>query len=477
MLATLSARRSDALPVPTDLGFLLHKHPDRHQSTEVYGGTAHVFYPEVCDEVCTVALLLEVDPEALARGRARPRGDHAAGHQVDERPYVASSLLSVAMGKVFRSALNRSCTGHEELVDTPLELRVDLPTVPGDPELAARLFTPMGWSVETRPIPLDTTRPDWGPAAVFSLTLQGSATLADALNHLYVLLPVLDDAKHYWVDETEIDKLLRAGSSWLPGHPERELIAHRSLAGQRGLRREALDRLAELDDRPSTDVEERETAPRPLVRLRHEAVLDEVRRLAPTSVVDLGCGQGALIASLLELRGVEHVTGTDVSDRALAAAADRLHVETMTERQAARLDLLLSSLLYEDARLEGADVAVLMEVVEHIDPERLPTVERTVFAAMRPRHVVLTTPNGEYNVRYPGLADGGMRHDDHRFEWTRAEFADWTDAVAGRHGYRVRREPVGPVDPEVGPPTQMAVFSLDEAPAAAVTPSTGEAPA
>lgn len=464
MLLTISADCSPVLDDPADLGFLLHKHPGRVQRFDVYGGTAHVLYPRVDAERCTVAMLLEVDPIALVRGRtARGSADgFALGQYVNDRPYVASSLLSVAMGKVFRSALNGTCRGHDALVAAALDLTIELPAVPGTPELLERLFAPMGWAVTATPIALDTTRPDWGDAPLCSLTLVGLSRLADALNHLYVLLPVLDDAKHYWVGDDEVDKLVRAGSGWLAVHPERDLVTHRYLAHQRSLKDAAIQRLVELDDRPVDDALEdvEPVVARPLVRLRHDAVLDAVRGLAPSTIVDLGCGQGALLASLLELRGVTRVIGTEVSDASLATAAKRLHVDRMTERQSERLTLLLSSLQYEDARLADLDLAILMEVVEHIDPDRLPAVVGNVFGTMRPRHVVVTTPNAEHNVRYPGLAAGGMRHPDHRFEWTRAELAAWAGSVGESYGYAVELRPVGDDDPEVGPPTQMAVFTL-----------------
>lgn len=486
MLLTISAGRSPALDVPGDLGYLLHKHPGRVQSFDVFGGQAHVFYPEVGDDRCTVAMLLEVDPIALVRGRSGPPGGFALGRYVNDRPYAASSLLSVAMAKVFRTALNGQCAGHQDLADSALDLTISLPAVPGDPGLLRRLFAPMGWRVEADALELDATRPEWGKAPLATLRLTGTLRLADALNHLYVLLPVLGDAKHYWVGDDEVDKLLKAGSAWLATHPERDLVTRRYLAHQRPLQDAATGRLAELDDRIVGDADESDAggayegpaegaadgndaaggvpnavrAPRPLVRMRHEAVLDVVRELRPASIADLGCGPGALLTQLLEIQGIDRVIGADVSDSALSKAAKRLHIDRMTERQSSRLTLLLSSLQYQDDRLEGLDLAVLMEVVEHIDPDRLPAVVSNVFGAMRPRHVVVTTPNVEYNARYPALAAGGFRHSDHRFEWTRSEFTDWAASVCRAHDYDFAVRPVGDIDPELGPPTQMAVFSI-----------------
>jgi 3' terminal RNA ribose 2'-O-methyltransferase Hen1 len=162
---------------------------------------------------------------------------------------------------------------------------------------------------------------------------------------------------------------------------------------------------------------------------------------------------------LLDEPAFSRVLGVDVSHRALEAAAKRLHLDRMPDRRRERVELLQSSLTYRDERIAGFDAAVLMEVIEHVDPPRLGALEQTVFGSARPATVVLTTPNAEHNVRFPDLPAGSMRHRDHRFEWTRAQFRGWAEAVAARHGYGVRYLPVGTDDPEVGPPTQMAVFA------------------
>ena len=465
VLLTLSTTHRPA----TDLGFLLHKNPARAQQVEVSTGTAHVFYPEADDERCTVALLLEVDPIGLVRGNRGTEG-FALGQYVNDRPYAASSLLAVALGKVFASARRGTSKERPDLVDQPLPLEVHLPALScrGGAELAERFFAPLGWEVQAAPIPLDEQFPEWGDSRYVDLRLHGTLRLADAINHLYVALPVLDDAKHYWVSTDEIDKLLRAGSGWLAGHPDRELITARYLAHRRSLAGQAMARLAEVDDAEADTFDDAvaeappEAAPQrpaPLAELRQGAVLAALRAAGAHRVVDLGCGSGALLPALLAEPAFTEVVGVDVSHRALEVAARRLRLDRMPERQRARISLLQSALTYADARLAGYDAAVLMEVVEHLDPDRLPALEHAVFAAAAPSTVVVTTPNVEHNVRYPALAAGGMRHRDHRFEWTRAEFADWAQGVAERRGYGVRFVPVGDDDPAVGPPTQMAVFA------------------
>ncbi len=466
----------------TDLGYLLHKHPARAQSFEMTAGQAHVFYPEATSERCTAALLLEVDPIALVRSRRGHggRGGSAAsadafslGQYVNDRPYAASSMLAVALGKVFRTAMTGRCDLRPELAATPLPLGLHVPALPstGGVEQVRRFFEPLGWTVQASPIPLDPTVPAWGDSRYVDLRLTGTHLLSQALSHLYVLLPVLDDAKHYWVGDDEVDKLIRAGSGWLADHPDRDLITRRYLAHQRDLIHTATDRLIELEDAPAeapdcdaasdaaVDGAVHEPRRRPLAQLRRAAVTAVLREVGASRIADLGCGEGALLRDLLEDPTFTQVVGADVSPRALALAERRLHLERMPDSQRTRLTLMQSSLTYRDDRIAGFDAVVLMEVIEHVDTARLPSVERSVFTHAAPRTVVVTTPNAEHNVRYPDLAHGGHRHSDHRFEWSRAEFATWADRVARQHGYTVQYRAVGGDDPEVGSPTQLAVFT------------------
>ncbi|WP_261568381.1 3' terminal RNA ribose 2'-O-methyltransferase Hen1 [Frankia gtarii] len=458
-------------PPARDLGFLLHKHPDRvHAFTEPMG-TAHVFYPEATGERCTVALLLEVDPVALVRGRKGPVGEGFALTQyVNDRPYAASSMLAMALKDVFRTAMTGRCDARPELAAAAIPLEIHVPAVASraGADLPRRLFEPLGWRVAVATGPLDPDIPDWGESPYLDVRLAGELRLADALNHLYVLLPVLDDAKHYRVGGDEVDKLLRAGADWLPTHPESELIARRYLSHRRELTRSALARLAEVDDTEAEQLDNAlggavalDAADRPLslAEQRRGAVLAVLRSQAARRVGDLGCGEGLLARDLLAERTIEHVLAADVSARALRIAGRRLRVAELTDSQRARLTLIQSSLTYRDERLTGLDAAVLMEVVEHVDPARLGALEATVFGYAAPGMVIVTTPNVEYNVRFSTLPAGAMRHRDHRFEWSRAQLRAWADRVAAEHGYTVRHLPVGPDDPDVGPPTQLAVFN------------------
>ncbi|NKI40792.1 3' terminal RNA ribose 2'-O-methyltransferase Hen1 [Streptomyces physcomitrii] len=478
MFLTIETTGNSESPA-TDLGFLLHKHPGKAQAFSTSHGTAHVFYPEAEQQRCRAALLLEVDPAALVRrGKGKGRGgapDAALAQYVNDRPYAASSLLAVALSAVFSSALKGQCTARPELVERALPLRIEVPVLParGGAELVHALFGPLGWAVEAEPVPLDTEFPEWGDSRYVRLVLRGESTLAAALRHLYVLLPVLDDAKHYWVSPDEVDKLLRAGEGWLAEHPEQRLITDRYLARRRSLTEAAherleLVRLAEADDREieavdnavdeEVDTEER---PVPLAVRRRTALLAALREAGAHRVLDLGCGQGQLVQELLKDPAFTEILGVDVSVRALTVAARRLKLDRLGERQASRVRLVQGSLTYTDARLKGYDAAVLSEVIEHLDLARLPALEHAVFGTARPGTVLVTTPNVEYNVRWETLPAGHTRHGDHRFEWSREEFAAWADSVAEEYGYRVRIAPVGDEDPEVGAPTQLAVFTRD----------------
>jgi 3' terminal RNA ribose 2'-O-methyltransferase Hen1 len=361
-------------------------------------------------------------------------------------------------------------------------LRVEIPALParGGPDLVVALFEPLGWTVTAEPVALDSAFPEWGASRYVRLVLESeSLTLAEALRHLYVLLPVLDDTKHYWVSSDEVDKLLRAGEGWLPAHPEHKLITSRYLSRRWSLTRQAMERLelvrlAEADDSEVESIDnavaesadgepEGEEKPTPLAVLRRDAILAALQESGAARVLDLGCGQGQLVQALLKDVRYTEIVGTDVSVRALTIAARRLKLDRMGERQAARVQLFQSSLAYTDKRLKGYDAAVLSEVVEHLDLPRLPALEYSVFGSARPRTVLVTTPNVEYNVRWESLPAGHVRHGDHRFEWTRQEFRTWAGAVAERYGYEAAFVPVGPDDPEVGPPTQMAVFTRRDA--------------
>jgi 3' terminal RNA ribose 2'-O-methyltransferase Hen1 len=464
MLLTLTTTCKPA----TDLGYLLHKNPGAVRSVDMWFGRAHVFYTEATEERCTAALLLDVDPIGLVRRKGRGAEPVSLEPYVNDRPYAASSFVSVALAKLFGTAMTGRSSERQELADTSIPLEVSIPVLPcrGGEDLLRRLFEPLGYEVSAKPIPLDDHFPEWGDSPYLETRLETTTRVADMLSHLYVLLPVLDDAKHYWVSRDEIEKLLRHGEGWLRGHPENELITRRYLRHQPRLAREALARLLEEDQSdPDSAVQlhdQEEEHVEKSIRLgeqRMQAVLGSLKEAGAGRVLDLGCGDGRLLQAMLRDGSFQRIVGVDVSHAALERAGRRLRLQEMSPKQRERIGLVQSSLTYQDRRLHGYDAAAVVEVIEHLDPSRLDAFERALFGVARPGTILLTTPNAEYNVRFETLPAGSLRHRDHRFEWTRAEFEGWANGAAERNGYAVRFKPVGPEDPELGPPTQMAVFS------------------
>jgi len=474
MLLTLTTTHTPA----TDLGYLLVKHPDKVQTFELSFGKAHVFYPEAHESRCTCALLLDINPIDLVRGKlgqssspaSKPgRSPFALDQYVNDRPYVASSFLSVALNSIFRTAMTGHSKDRVELAQTAIPLQATLSALPcrGGADLPQRLFVPLGYSVDVAGSPLDPHFPDWGDSPYYKVTLSATCKLSELLTHLYVLVPVLDREKHYWIGTDEVDKLLRHGQSWLAKHPNKEIIVQRYLRRDARLTRQALAQL--VDDSPEVDVdagEERKAEEEAAVEkrvnlhtLRIQAVVAMLKALGARRVLDLGCGEGKLIRELVSDRAFDEIVGMDVSYRAVEQAQRRLDESRLAETIKKRVTLFQGSLMYRDARLSGFDAAACVEVIEHLDPPRLAAFERAVFEFARPGAVIITTPNVEYNVMFETLPAGRLRHRDHRFEWTRAEFEDWGSRVAGRFGYQVRFEPLGPVDATVGAPSQMAVLT------------------
>ena len=438
----------------TDLGYLLHKNPARSQVFPLAFGNAHVFYPEATEEACTAALLLDIDPLRLVRGPGASITDY-----VNDRAYASSSLMTVAISRVLGSALGGHSKERPELAATRIPLEAQIAAVPcrGGEDLVKRLFGPLGYEVETTP-------PD-GDSRYRNVRLTGTKTVAELLGHIYVLLPVADNRKHYWIGAAETDKLLKHGAGWLEEHPEQRFIVQRYLGHRKHLAEDATERLRQ-DAAESEEGEDGEESEAPVKRehprlhdQRLDWVVEALRASGAKTVVDIGCGEGRLLRRLADESQFTKLLGADASPRALGFASRRLKMQKRTEAEREKIRLIQSGLTYADPALAGFDAAAVVEVVEHIDPGRLPAFETAVFGQARPRTIALTTPNREHNVRYEGLADGGLRHRDHRFEWTREEFRAWAAGVAFRHGYTVEIGEIGPEDDEVGAPSQRGLFT------------------
>jgi 3' terminal RNA ribose 2'-O-methyltransferase Hen1 len=485
MLFTITYTGED----PGDLGYLLHKNPARPQTAELSFGRAHVFYPETGPERCTAALLLDIDPLNLARGRKGVQSEGIFDY-VNDRPYVCSSFMCTAISAVYGTAMSGRCAQKQELADVPLDLSARLFMLPcrGGAILPELLFAPLGYDVACEETALlDEQFAEWGNSPYINLSIRGKVRLRDLLNHVYVLIPVFDRQKHYWVGEDEIDKLLDHGRGWLPDHPERDLITRRYFKNLRSLVRTALDRLDNGDSAAGFDSagavtpgagvtadaadlaaaaqggEEPEAseAPPRLNTLRLEAILGAIKKSNAQSVIDLGCGEGNLLRLLIKEKNITRIAGVDVSRTALEHAGYKLKMDQMPEARQKRLSLFQSSVTYRDKRFRGYDAAALVEVLEHLDENRLGALAAVIFGDARPGTVVISTPNIEYNAIY-GLSR--FRHRDHRFEWNRAQFRAWAEEAAGMYGYDLSFEGIGEADEQLGAPTQMAVFALRGSP-------------
>jgi 3' terminal RNA ribose 2'-O-methyltransferase Hen1 len=452
----------------TDLGYLLHKHPDKFQTLELSVGKAHIFYPEKSEEKTTISVLLEIDPIDMVRGARNLGGDgFALGHYVNDRPYVASSFMSVALSKAFSSAMNGKCKDKPELVDIKLPFEVTIAVIPapkGGEILIRKFFEPLGYKVELIRHQLDSKFPEWGDSKYYTLKLNHTITTKELLSHLYVLIPTLDNDKHYFVSENEIEKLLQKGEGWLKEHPEKEQIIRRYLINLNSLSRQALERLSEgevIGDLNDELLEKTEKQKRKetLHDKRIKLVAEKITESGAERVLDLGCGEGKLIRQLIKQKQFSKIVGMDVSYNELIKAKERLHFEEMSPKQKERINLFQGSLTYKDQRLEGFDAAAVVEVIEHLDLNRLKAFERVLFEFANPKTIVLTTPNQEFNVMWDKLDAEEMRHDDHRFEWTRNEFKKWSIKIGETYNYKVELLPIGDEVENIGAPSQMAIFT------------------
>jgi 3' terminal RNA ribose 2'-O-methyltransferase Hen1 len=231
---------------------------------------------------------------------------------------------------------------------------------------------------------------------------------------------------------------------------------------------EAIERLAtdadvesEDDATPARIAPGREEALETKISLNSQRIshiADVVHQIGAKSVIDLGCGEGKLIRELVKQRQLDRIVGMDVSLRSLERARDRLRLEQLAPAFRDRIELIHGSLMYRDRRLQGFDVATVIEVIEHLDVARLRAFERVLFEQAHPKAVLVTTPNSEFNVKFETLPAGQFRHPDHRFEWTRVEFRTWANSIADRFGYTARFDGIGEADTALGAPTQMAIF-------------------
>ncbi|RZA27031.1 MAG: 3' terminal RNA ribose 2'-O-methyltransferase Hen1 [Proteobacteria bacterium] len=443
----------------SDLGFLFHKHPDRVHKLDLPFGKATVYFSELSAERSTAILQVEVDSIGLVRGWGGGGNSHEDLY-VNDRPYVSSSLFSLALSKAYRSAMNGVSKERPELALSSLPFDVYIPTLssPLGKEAIVEVFEPLGYELVIEETPLDAKFVEWGEGRFYQVTLRNTLPLSMLLKHLYILLPVLDGSKHYWVHQDEITKLIEKGKGWLSEHPSRHKIIKRYLKNQKDLAREAALKLADSSSESSPTIMPVDKPPS-LNDLRMRSVVETLKASNCSRVIDMGCGPGVLIKELLKDRQFTDILGVDVSPHALKRAKVRLGYDDLSENQKKRLSLMQGSLVYNDKRFHGYDAIALVEVIEHIEPERLSTVERVLFEFSRPLTIIITTPNKDFNLSIKALGADRMRHRDHRFEWSAQEFQQWALGIAKQYGYSVRFQDIGRETIDSIAPTQMGVFT------------------
>ena len=468
MLLTITMKGTNT----QELGYLLHKNPYRAQCFDLSFGMAYVFYTEVTDSRTTVALLLKLNPIDLARGKLGSK-DGGLFDYVNDRPYVSSSFMSTALNRVFSTAMNGKCSKRQQLADSALDLEAVVYNLPvrGEKSFVREVFEPLGYQVNIRERILDEKFTEWGESCYIDLTVRGRIRLSELLNHLYVLIPVFDRQKHYYMSEDEIDKLLRHGEGWLSEHPEKNQIIRRYFDMKRSYANRTIARLLESESETQesvvtedSSVEAKAVQPAekrtPLNIQRMESVKKAVLSCGAQSVLDIGCGECRLTSILMREQQIKKITAADVSVSVLEKAKQKLNYDKMLPYLKNKLTLIQASLMYKDKRLEGFDAACVIEVIEHLDLQRIPLFEKVLFGAAKPKTVILTTPNKEYNENYPTLENGTLRHKDHRFEWTREEFRSWCRHICEDFGYTVTYQNIGETVEKTGSPTQMGVFTL-----------------
>jgi 3' terminal RNA ribose 2'-O-methyltransferase Hen1 len=453
MLLTINTTHQPA----TDLGYLLHKHPDKLQTVDLAVGQAHIYYPEASENSCTACLLLDINPVDMVRGGSKLNA-FLQEHYVNDRPYTSSSFMGTAMVKAFGSAINGTCQAKPDLVQMaiPLSAKIYALRVACDKSYISRLFAPAGYQFSFETMPLDPSFPDWGESRAVNLTVEKTTTLKAFLSQLYVFMMALDNDRHYRVSHNDIDVLIRRGENWLESHPEKEWITRRFLKNLRSLSSQALARLA---GEPEWTKEEAWPEKKiNLHQLRLNRAFDLLKASGAGSVLDIGCGEGKLLKLLLKEGQFTKIAGMDVSFGELRKARENLYLDQASPAMRERISIFQGSATYRDERIKGFEAIALIEVIEHLDEERLPAMAKVVFAFAKPDTVVISTPNAEYNVVYERLEAESFRHDDHRFEWTRKEFADWCRHICDAFGYDAEIFPVGQEEEHIGAPSQLAIF-------------------
>lgn len=429
------------------VSYLLAKNPNNIYERNQKGHLVRMFYSKFNDEELEATIFVTPDPLEMLQNKSN---SYDITHYINDREFAVSSIFC----SFIRSALGTALNGqpkeeYSEWVGHRFPLALEFGPVSSslsDKQLAG-LFQPMGYEVAISRPEIHYSFDLKEKSSARTLTLTGHQTLQNALRHLFVLIPVIDNYKHYFIDEKEIDKLERYGEGWLEEHPLRELIYRQALR---------FKEIYSLVEKPAADELIKEPVKKARLNdMRYEKIIETASRLKPKSVVDFGSGEGKLAVQLGFMDGIEELLAVEPSQSETLKAIRRFE---KVKGQAGFIEpeTLWGSLFYYDERLKGKDLIILCEVIEHIDAERLPKALDTILHSYAPESLIITTPNREYNELYD--MDNHFRHDDHRFEWTRKEFQDWCSERNHQDHYELEFSGIGEEQELQGQPTQMCVF-------------------
>ncbi|AYV66644.1 MULTISPECIES: methyltransferase domain-containing protein [Niallia] len=431
---------------------LIAKNPHNLYERKEKGGLVRIVFTKNEEHEVQILFFVTVDNMELTKNQTN---FSSITHYINDRESAVSSIFCSVLRKAVGTALNgKPKDEFKEWVNYsfPLEITFGpLSTKLTNHELA-ELFEPLGYelTIENGKVLLPKSFAKKSSAKF--ITLKAKQTIQDCFRHLFVLIPVMDQYKHYYIDEKEVDKLKRYGEGWLSSHPKRNEIIKESLVFS-----DLIEKSRLIESKPSEEKQAPLTKKKSLNQWRYEKIIETVKKLPHNSrIVDMGAGEGKLTAQLGFISGIEELIAVDPSEREQLKAKKR--IEALVDKP----DFLLptfkwGSLFYYDSELEKKDIFILCEVIEHIDENRLGKVFDTIFTKYKPYHVIVTTPNQDYNAVYD--MNEAKRHSDHRFEWTQQQFEEWTKYWESHANYKVQIDGIGEYIEGYGYPTQMAIFS------------------
>ena len=405
------------------ISYLLAKNPNNVYERYSKNHAVRFVYHKMSDEELYATIFVTPDPLALVNHEKA----YDITHYINDREFAVSTIFL----SLIRSALGTALNGkpkeeYETYVQQPFPFTFEIGPVStsmSDEDIYA-LWQPLGYDVSIQVISNEKR-------ARF-LILTNTITLQQALQQIFILIPVMDDYKHYFIDEKEQERLERYGEGWLDTHPMRNIIYKRALRFRHLLNEAPKEKHTSLNT------------------MRYEAIVNQVKQLQHSIVIDMGAGEGKLTEQLAQIKTIDKLYAVDPSNAALMKMTKRFSDAEFSVTPT----IQWGSLYYEEDNFRKADVFILCEVIEHINEDRLPQLMHLITDTYAPKSIIITTPNAEYNRVYELQQ---MRHDDHRFEWTRAQFKAWCSKVSPQ--YELHFEGIGVEHPAYGTPTQMCVMT------------------